>query len=104
MKPLIKPIGFVAALIVLVVIYVRVIYRRSYLTTIATAAACALSFWFLFVKLLGLRLPAGSRGRSDFGNSEASSASACGWTNLTNEVIASQCAFVCRWFFACARR
>jgi putative tricarboxylic transport membrane protein len=59
---LIKPIGFIAALIVLVVIYVRVIYRRSYITTIATAAACALSFWFLFVKLLGLRLPAGPWG------------------------------------------
>ena len=59
---LIKPIGFIGALIVMVVIYVRLIYGRSLLAAATVAAGSALGFWVLFVKLLNLRLPVGPWG------------------------------------------
>jgi len=59
---LIKPLGFIAALVLLTLIYVRVIYRRSYRAALFTAAGSAFGFWLLFVKLLGMRLPAGPWG------------------------------------------
>lgn len=59
---LIKPIGFIAALVLMVLIFVRVIYRRSLAAAIAVAIGSAASFWLVFVKLLNLRLPAGPWG------------------------------------------
>ena len=59
---LIKPLGFVGARIALGVLFVRVIYRRSWTVTALTAAGCAGAFWLLFVKLLNLRLPTGPWG------------------------------------------
>jgi putative tricarboxylic transport membrane protein len=59
---LIKPIGFIGALIVMAVIYVRLIYGRSLLAAAAVAFGSALGFWVLFVKLLNLRLPVGPWG------------------------------------------
>lgn len=59
---LIKPLGFIAALVLMVLIFVRVIYRRSFTAAIAVALGCAFSFWLVFVKLLNLRLPAGPWG------------------------------------------
>ena len=59
---LIKPIGFIAALVLMVLIFVRVIYRRSFTAAIAVAIGSAIGFWVVFVKLLNLRLPAGPWG------------------------------------------
>ena len=59
---LIKPLGFITALVVLMLVFVRVIYRRSFAAALAVAFGSALSFWVLFVKLLNLRLPAGPLG------------------------------------------
>jgi putative tricarboxylic transport membrane protein len=59
---LIKPIGFIGALVVMMLIYVRLVFGRSLLAAIAVAVGSSLAFWGLFVKLLNLRLPVGPWG------------------------------------------
>lgn len=59
---LIKPIGLIAALFLMAIILVRVIFRRSLVTALAVGAGSAFGFWLLFVQLLNLRLPAGPWG------------------------------------------
>ena len=59
---LLKPAGFIASFPLLAVFLVRAIFGRRFLTAIAVGAGSALGFWVLFVKLLGVRLPAGPWG------------------------------------------
>jgi putative tricarboxylic transport membrane protein len=59
---LIKPLGFIAALILMMLIFVRAVFRQSFLKAVVVAVASAAAFWVLFVKLLNLRLPAGPWG------------------------------------------
>ncbi|MGQ0750020.1 MAG: tripartite tricarboxylate transporter TctB family protein [Betaproteobacteria bacterium] len=59
---LIKPLGFVAALVLMMLIFVRGVFRQSFAKAVVVALASAGAFWMLFVKLLNLRLPAGPWG------------------------------------------
>jgi putative tricarboxylic transport membrane protein len=59
---LIKPIGFVAALVLMMLIFVRGVFRQSFAKALVVALVSTLAFWVLFVKLLNLRLPAGPWG------------------------------------------
>lgn len=59
---LIKPLGFIAALILMMLIFVRAVFRQSYTKAVVVAVVSAAAFWVLFVKLLNLRLPAGPWG------------------------------------------
>ena len=59
---LIKPLGFVVALVLMMLIFVRGVFRQSFTKALVVALASAAAFWVLFVKLLNLRLPAGPWG------------------------------------------
>ena len=59
---LIKPLGFVAALVLMMLIFVRGVFRQSFTKAVVVALVSAAAFWVLFVKLLNLRLPAGPWG------------------------------------------
>lgn len=59
---LLRPAGFVVTLALLCAFYVRVIYRRSWITALAVSSGSAAGFWIVFVKLLGLQMPTGPWG------------------------------------------
>lgn len=59
---LLKPLGFVASFLLLVLFYVMVIYRKSLIAALSVGVGAALGFWVLFVKLLQVQLPAGPWG------------------------------------------
>lgn len=59
---LLKPAGFTVTLALLCAFYVRVIYQCSWVTVLAVSLGSAAGFWIVFVKLLGLQMPAGPWG------------------------------------------
>ena len=59
---LFKPAGFVASYSLLSAVLLRVIFRRSWLSTTVVSVISTACFWLLFVKLLEVRLPTGPWG------------------------------------------
>jgi putative tricarboxylic transport membrane protein len=59
---LLEPAGFVASYLFLSVVLLRVIFRRSWASTVLVSVVSTACFWGLFVKLLEVRLPVGPWG------------------------------------------
>ena len=59
---LLEPAGFVASYLLLSIVLLRVIFRRSWRSTAVVSVVSVACFWGLFVKLLEVRLPAGPWG------------------------------------------
>jgi putative tricarboxylic transport membrane protein len=55
-------LGFLASFALFTLIVVGAIYRKSWLTALAVAAACAASFYLVFPVMLGVSLPTGLLG------------------------------------------
>lgn len=59
---LIEPAGFVASFLLLVMILVIAVFRRTFLAALIVGVSASAGFWVLFVKLLKVQLPAGPWG------------------------------------------
>jgi putative tricarboxylic transport membrane protein len=59
---LLEPAGFVASYLLLSTVLLRVIFLRSWTSTVVVSVISVACFWGLFAKLLEVRLPAGPWG------------------------------------------
>ena len=59
---LLKPAGFVASFLLLVMILVTAVFRRTFFSALIVGVCASAGFWVLFVKLLQVQLPAGPWG------------------------------------------
>jgi len=59
---LLEPAGFVVSYLLLSMVLLRLIFRRSWTSTAVVSVVSVACFWGLFVKLLEVRLPAGPWG------------------------------------------
>lgn len=59
---LLKPLGFIASFLLLVLFLVVVVFRRPIITALAVGIGASAGFWLVFVKLLNVQLPAGPWG------------------------------------------
>jgi putative tricarboxylic transport membrane protein len=59
---LLEPAGFVVSYTLLCAFLIRVVFQQSWFATLAVSLVSAGAFWYLFVQVLKLRLPAGPLG------------------------------------------
>jgi putative tricarboxylic transport membrane protein len=59
---LLKPAGFIVSFFLLVLFLVFFIFRRRFITALATGVGCCAAFWLVFEKLLDVQLPVGPLG------------------------------------------
>ncbi len=59
---LLKPAGFTVSFLLLTLFLVMGVFRRSLTAALAVGLGSSIGFWFLFVKLLKVQLPAGPWG------------------------------------------
>jgi len=59
---LLQPAGFVVSFLLLVMILVMAVFRRTFLSALIVGVSASAGFWVLFVKLLRVQLPAGPWG------------------------------------------